>query len=67
MSALMIQMNQMTHVMDGTTEEMHPLIFAAAANSQDNPTWEEAMNGPNKQGYWKACETEIKTLESKDS
>ena len=25
------------------------------------------MNGPNKQGYWKACETEIKTLESKDS
>ena len=25
------------------------------------------MDGPNKQGYWKACKTEIKTSESKDS
>ena len=41
----------MVHPSDGTTEEICLFIFAAAANSQDNPTWEEAMNDPNKQGY----------------
>jgi hypothetical protein len=28
----------------------------------DNLTWEVAMNGPNKEGYWQACVKEIETL-----
>jgi hypothetical protein len=47
-----------------TFESFHPLILAAKMNSeQDNPSWEEAMNGPHKHGYWKAAEKEVKTLQ----
>jgi hypothetical protein len=35
------------------------------ANADDNPTWEQAMNGPDKAGHWKACEIELKTLTKK--
>ena len=41
---------------------MHPLAFAAKVNSTDNPTWEQAMNGPDWKGYMDACETEYNTL-----
>jgi hypothetical protein len=30
-----------------TVKWMHPMMFAAKANLEDNPTWEEAMNGLN--------------------
>jgi Reverse transcriptase (RNA-dependent DNA polymerase) len=33
------------------------------ANTEDNPTWEQAMNGPDQAGYWKAMEKELTTLE----
>lgn len=46
----------------GTLEYMHPMALAANANSADNPRWEEAMNGPNSEGYWQAMEKELKTL-----
>jgi hypothetical protein len=52
---------------NGTVEAMDALVFASKANSEDNPTWQEAMNGPNRQGYWEACEKEFSTLEEKDS
>src|SRR5210317_1014932 len=48
---------------ESTCEWLHPLILAAKANSEDNPTWEEAMNGPLADQYWIAAEKEIKTLE----
>jgi len=51
----------------GHIDQMIPLILAAKANSLDLPTWEQAMNGPDRDGYWQACEKEIGTLESKDS
>ena len=47
---------------NGTIEWLHPLILAARANAEDNPSWKEAMNGPLAEGYWKATEIEIKTL-----
>ena len=51
--------------MDNDTYEwLHPMILAAKANAEDNPSWEEAMNGPLAEGYWKAAEAEIDTLES---
>lgn len=53
---------------NGTVEWQHPFGFAAKANSEDNPTWEQAMNGPEKAGYWKAMTVEYETLEvGKDS
>lgn len=52
---------------DGTAEYMHPLTLAARLNDADNPRWEEAMNGPLKEGFWEACEKEIETLKAKDT
>jgi Reverse transcriptase (RNA-dependent DNA polymerase) len=51
----------------GTQEDWHPLALATLANASDNPTFNEAMNGPDADGYWNAMETEIVTLEGKDS
>jgi Reverse transcriptase (RNA-dependent DNA polymerase) len=50
---------------EGTVEYQHPLILQMKANSDDNPTWDEAMNGPDQAGYWKAMEKELHTLEEK--
>ncbi|CAJ1952569.1 unnamed protein product [Cylindrotheca closterium] len=30
----------------GLQDDLHPMILAAKANSEDNPNWNEAMNGP---------------------
>ena len=48
-------------------ENFHPLALATLANSSDNPAWHEAMNGPQKDGYWRAIEIEINTVTNKDS
>ena len=45
----------------------HPMILAAKANSEDTPSWHEAMNGPLRGGYWKAAETEYEVLQHKDA
>lgn len=37
------------------------------ANSEDNPTWNQAMNGIHLSGYWKAMEVELGTLNKKDA
>lgn len=68
LGAMLSQMEMQTDQATGETDEMHPMILAAKANSYDNPTWTDAMNGPNKEGYWRACETEVRTLtELKDA
>lgn len=38
------------------------MILGSKANSEDTPTWEQAMNGPYADEYWEACEKEISTL-----
>ena len=45
-----------------TCEWLHPMILAAKANSEDNPNWEAAMNGPLADGYMEAASKEIETL-----
>ena len=40
---------------------MDPLVLAAKVNSVDNPTWSQAMNGPDESGFWQACEDELET------
>ena len=48
---------------ENTLEELHPFALATQANAADNPTWEEAINGPDSEGYWKAMEKELHTLQ----
>ena len=62
---MMIAMEQETHLFDDTCEALDPFVLSTMANAHDNPTWEQAMNGPDKNGYWKACEIEINTLNEK--
>jgi hypothetical protein len=50
-----------TDVDENTVEWMHPMMLAAKAK-EENPTWEEAMNDPDKAGYWEACLKEIETI-----
>jgi hypothetical protein len=52
-----------TDPVSDTVELMHLMVLGAAANDADNPTWAEAMNGPNAQGFCNAMDKEIKTLE----
>ena len=46
----------------GTLEEMHPFAFVANANSPDTLTWDDAMNGPDCEGYLEAAKKELDTL-----
>jgi len=64
---MIIAMHQTMDYEGNTFEEWDPMILSSVANSQDNPTWNHAMNGPNKKGFWTACEIEITTLERKES
>jgi Reverse transcriptase (RNA-dependent DNA polymerase)/GAG-pre-integrase domain len=48
-------------------EDWHPMALAAKASDEDNPNWNQAMNGPNKDGFWEACQKEIDTLEAMDT
>ena len=59
-------MNCCTDQRHNTIEDWHPALLATQANTEDNPSWDEAMNGPDKAGHWKAAETEIETLERKE-
>ena len=48
---------------------VHPLFLKAkaAASSEDNPNWWQAMNGPFADEFWKAAVTELETLEGMDA
>jgi hypothetical protein len=43
-------------------EDWTPQALAAKAADEDNPNWAQAMNGPNKDGFWEACLKEFETL-----
>jgi hypothetical protein len=44
------------------TETWNPLALQMKASSEDNPTWNEAMNGHEADGYWIAMKKEITSL-----
>ena len=44
---------------------MHPLVLAMKANAANHSTWEQAMSGPDANGYWEACKKELNTLSDK--
>lgn len=45
-------------------EYLNPALFITLANKEDNPTYAEAMAGPDQAGFIKAMEIEIETLTS---
>ena len=53
------------HTYGGLIEEFHPLARLMKANLEDNPTWNQAMNGIHASGYWKAMEVELDALNKK--
>jgi hypothetical protein len=61
-AAMMSLVNLHTDIKHNTIEWMHPMVLAAKANAEDNPTWEQAMNGPDRDGYLEAARKELKTL-----
>lgn len=48
--------------LDGTLDDVNPLIFAAKANDEDNPNWHQATSGQNRKGFWEAMWKEAITL-----
>jgi hypothetical protein len=63
MRQMMQSLEAHTDPVSDTVEWMHLMVLGAAANGADNPTWVEAMNGPNAQGFCDAMDKEIKMLE----
>jgi hypothetical protein len=45
----------------------HPMALSMKANATDNANWNQAMNGPEAEGYRKAMEIELETLISKNA
>jgi hypothetical protein len=62
LGAYWAEMEENTDQNYGTVEDWNPTIFAAKANTDDNPNWGQAMNGPLAEGYWQACIKEYGTL-----
>jgi hypothetical protein len=67
LQAMMTLIESHTDPEESTVEDWHPMTFAAKANAEDNPNWNEAMNWPDKAGYWEACKKEIYTLLGKEA
>jgi hypothetical protein len=63
----MAQMNIETDQNVNTVEEYNPALLSSKASEYDNPTYEQAMSGPNKEGYWQAAKKEVDTLVKKGS
>mmetsp|Transcript_27707 Transcript_27707/g.81414 ORF Transcript_27707/g.81414 Transcript_27707/m.81414 type:complete len:121 (+) Transcript_27707:535-897(+) len=43
-------------------EWVHPMLLMAKANAEDNPAYNQAMNGPKADGYNTAMEVELSAL-----
>jgi hypothetical protein len=67
LGTLMAQMNIETYQDLNTVEEYNPSLLSSNASEDDNPTYEQVMSGPNKEGYWQAAKKEVDTLVKKGS
>jgi hypothetical protein len=59
---LMAQINIETDQDLNTVEEYNPALLLSKASGDENSTYEQAMSGPNKEGYWQAVKKEVDTL-----
>jgi hypothetical protein len=62
LGAMWAELEQHTDQEHNSIEWMNPALFSVKANSDDNPTWNDAMGGENGEGYWQACIKEHETL-----
>ena len=46
----------------GILNDLSPMAFAARANAGDTPRWNDALHGPNADGFWRAMLAELTTL-----
>ena len=60
-------MELQTDPISNTIEDWHPMLLSTMANANDNPSYHQAMNGPDREGYHNAMDIEIETLVGKDS
>ena len=67
LQSLLAQIELETDPDAGMVEALFPMALAAKANADDNPNWDQAMNGPNAKGNMKACKIELNTLEGKEA
>jgi hypothetical protein len=51
-----------TNQIEDPIEQMHPGLYLMKANSDDNPTWNQAMGGPDAERYWQAAKLRYKKL-----
>jgi hypothetical protein len=51
LGAMWAQMELHADQLEDTIEQMHPGLYSMKANSDDNPTWNQAMGGPDTKGY----------------
>jgi hypothetical protein len=63
----MAQMNIETDQDLNTVEGYNPSLLISKATEDGNPTYEKAMSGPKKEGYWQAAKKEMNTLIKKGS
>jgi hypothetical protein len=59
MAMLQLATDPFTNEIDG---DLHPCLLASKASQADSPTFEEAMNGPHRDGFHEAMVKELKTL-----
>jgi hypothetical protein len=62
MKQVLLQMQKSFDYDNRTLEDYVPQAYGAKSNDPDTLTWNEAMNGPNKDGFWKAAKKEYDTL-----
>ena len=48
---MLLQLTKCYDEIEGTMENWDPHSLSAKSNSADTPNWNEAMNGPNAQGF----------------
>ena len=65
--AMAAVMESYTDPKTGLVEDWHPLAFASLANASDNPNYNQAMNGPDADGYYLAMKDELKVLTGRGS
>jgi hypothetical protein len=51
---------------DGILNGYNPLALMAKANANDSPNFHQAMNGPDSEGFYRAMQEEMESLESMD-
>ena len=63
-SRFFAQMDALQDPEDLTMEDFPELAFAKMSSEQDNPRFDQAMNGPNSKGFWEASAKEVATLQN---